>query len=471
MTSHHEAAEGQGAHTIHFVGIAGSGMSALAQLAAARGYGVSGSDRAFDQGRLPEIKRQFERHGFAIHRQDGSGINPATAAIVTSSAVEDSVPDVVTARERQVTIFLRSEFLASLAQEYRSLAVAGTSGKTTVTAMIGHILTQAGLDPTVVNGGTPLDYPEDAGLGNARIGGGDVMVYEADESDGSLFRYHPKVAIVTNLARDHFEEDELLKMFGGLVSQTAQAAILPDALAERIRSLGLERLPELRTFSLYGGADRFFPIGIKQGGWDSSFQFQDVEFRLKVPGQHNVLNAVAAVLAAQEFGVAPQIAAQALQSFPGVARRLELIGEVNRIRVVDDYAHNPAKLDATLRALRPRCRNLHVVFQPHGYRPARFMREALPGLFRQHLRAGEKLIIPEIFYAGGTAVQDISSRDLVADLNAAGVAAEYVPSLFEAQRLLLDAAHPGDIVAVVGARNPDLPVFAEGLLQAMARMA
>jgi UDP-N-acetylmuramate--alanine ligase len=438
-------------------------MRALSQLAAARGYNVSGSDRFFDQGQLQDLRRLFEKNGIQVFAQDGSGVRPETAAVVVSGAVEESIKDVAEAKSKGVPIYARSEFLSSLAEEYHtSIAVAGTSGKTTVVAMLGHILAQAGMDPTVVNGGASLDHPEDAEIGNARIGSGDVIIYEADESDGSLTRYHPTISVITNLARDHYERDEILQMFAGLVSQTKSAVVAGIEVAENA--------PKFLRFSMYSGPDRSFPVAVKETGWGVKFGMESADFELTTPGEHNVLNAVAAVLTAKQLGVAPQISAQALTTFAGVRRRLELLGEVNRIRVVDDYSHNPAKIEAALRALKPRSRFLHIVFQLHGFTPAKFMREELVEMLARNLGKSERIILPEIYYAGGTASKDISAKDIVDDLKAKGVNAIYSEGLFEVQEILLDSVNPGDIILVMGARNPDLPVFAEGIVQALARM-
>jgi UDP-N-acetylmuramate--L-alanine ligase len=472
MAQNSESTHAGEANTIHFVGIAGTGMRALSQLAVARGYIVTGSDRSFDQGQQQELRRLFEKGGIEIFPQDGSGVGETTAAVVVSGAVEETIQDVADAKAKNVPIFARSEFLSSLAEEYHtSIAVAGTSGKTTVVAMLGHILAQAGMDPTVVNGGATLDQPEDAGIGSARIGAGDVIIYEADESDGSLVRYHPTVSVITNLARDHFEEQEVLQMFAGLVGQTKGAVVAGIEVAEKLQAMKIENAPEFVRYSVYSGPDRAFPVAVKETGWGIKFGLDSADFELTIPGEHNMLNAVAAVLAAKQLGVAPQISAQALTSFAGVRRRLELLGEVNRIRVVDDYSHNPAKIEAALRTLRPRSRFLHVVFQLHGFAPAKFMREQLVEVFARNLGKTERVILPEIYYAGGSASKDISAKDIVEDLKARGVNAQYSEGLFEVQEDLLHSVNPGDIILVMGARNPDLPVFAEGIVQAIARMA
>lgn len=440
----------------HYAGIGGSGMSALAQYQAMRGGRVSGSDRGFDRGERPEARRKLEALGIALAPQDGSGVEGA-AALVVSTAVEEEVPDVAAARRLGIPVVHRSEMLAHWVASTRSIAVSGTSGKSTVVAMVFEALRGAGRDPSVITGGDLVCLEEEGLWGNAWAGGSDLLVVEADESDGSLVRYRPAIGVALNLTRDHKTEAEVLAMFEVLRRRTRERFVCGDDAA----------LESLREGSLVFGTGeraevRAGAIALEPDA--SAFTVGDVPVRLPVPGRHNVENALAALAIGRALGVPADAMAPALARFRGVGRRFQSLGVARGVEVVDDFAHNPAKIAAALATAHARAARVLAVFQPHGYGPTRFLREDLVEVFSTRMRPDDRLWMLEVFYAGGSAVRDFSAADLVADIADRGAGAAFAPSRADLLARLEAEARPGDLVLVMGARDPSLTALARELL-------
>jgi len=441
----------------HYAGLGGSGMSALAQYQAMRGGLASGSDRGFDRGERPEARERLERLGIAVMPQDGSGLEGA-AALVVSTAVEEQVPDVAAARRLGLPIVHRSEMLAHWVAHTRSIAVSGTSGKSTVVAMVFEALRGAGRDPSVITGGD-LVCLEDEGLwGNAWAGGSDLLVVEADESDGSLVRYRPAIGVALNLTRDHKTEAEVLGMFETLRGRTRERFVCGEEHA----------LATLQAGALvFGVSDRAHvrAMAIALHPDHSTFVVDGVSVRLPVPGRHNVDNALAAIAVGAALGVPVADMAAPLARFRGVGRRFQSLGTARGIEVIDDFAHNPAKIAAALATAHQRAQRVLAVFQPHGYGPTRFLREDLVETFCSQTRPGDRVWLLEVFYAGGSAVRDFSAADLVSDMADRGTTAEFAASREALLERLTDLAQPGDLVLVMGARDPSLTRFAGQLLE------
>jgi UDP-N-acetylmuramate--L-alanine ligase len=446
----------------HFAGVAGSGMSALAQFHAFTGGRATGSDRAFDSGQHPRIRQYLENAGIQIRPQDGSGLEEGCDALIVSTAVEDTVPDVAAARRLGISIIHRSELLACHVREHETIAVTGTSGKSTVVAMIFEILRGSGRDPSVITGGNLLLLEAQGHLGNAWVGRSDLLVVEADESDGSLVRYEPRTGVLLNLERDHKEPEELAEMFRAFRSNTRGAF-----LAGEDENLG-ELAGEAVRFGLGEGCDvRAERIELRLDG--SSFFVGETPFSLPVPGLHNVKNAVAAIAAARSVGVDLHRIALALARFRGVSRRFQTIGRARGIEVIDDFAHNPSKIAVSLATARPRGKRILAVFQPHGFAPTRFIRDELVETLARMLRPSDRLWMPEIFYAGGTVSRDISSREIIDELASRGVPAEFA----EGREDLIDrigrTAREGDVVLVMGARDPSLSELCREILRRLGK--
>ncbi|WP_306589806.1 L,D-transpeptidase family protein [Geothrix sp. 21YS21S-4] len=453
--------DGLGLGRLHFAGVAGSGMSALAQFAAMKGGRASGSDRSFDRGQRPDARVKLEALGVAIFPQDGSGLEGDCAGLVVSTAVEDDTPDVAAARRLGVPVLHRSELLAHLVARHRTVAVTGTSGKSTVTAMVFELLRGAGLDPSVITGGDLVALQRRGLWGNAWAGGSDLLVIEADESDGSVVRYRPAVGVILNLQKDHKEMAAVAEMFRVFRGRVGEAAVVGEAANLR------EFAPGATLFGFGADAEiRAEDLRLEPAG--SSFTVDGVPFRLPVPGRHNVENALAALAAGRVLGVPLEKLAAPLAAFEGVGRRFQVLGERRGVTVVDDFGHNPAKVAASLRAAHLRTAisggRVLAVFQPHGFGPLKFLRQDFVEAFVAELAPQDRLWLLDVYYAGGTAAKDISSADVVADLAARGVAAEHAPSRAWLAERLAAEARPGDLILVMGARDPSLTDLARAIL-------
>lgn len=442
---------------LHFAGVAGSGMSALAQFVAMRGGRASGSDRAFDRGQQPLRKAQLEGLDIGLFAQDGSGIAGDCSALVYSTAVEPEVPDFAEAQRLGVPLLHRSELLAHLVARMRTVAVTGTSGKSTTVAMIFELLRGAGLDPSVITGGELRALQAEGHWGNAWAGSSDLLVIEADESDGSLVRYHPALGLILNLQKDHKEEAAVAEMFRSFAAQVTEGLVVGEA----------ENLREFRAGATAFGLDPMGIEGLEEGPEDTRFRWQGHTFRLPVPGRHNLENALAALEACRVLGVAPERLVAPLAGFQGVARRFQVLGTRRGVEVVDDFGHNPAKVSASIRTARRRAQRVLAVFQPHGYGPMRFLRKDFVAAFAAELGPEDRFWMLEVFYAGGTATRDFSSADIVAEIAAEGAAAEFAPSRDWLVARLAAEARAGDLILVMGARDPSLTELAQALLDAL----
>jgi len=425
----------------HFVGVAGVGMSAVAQAVRYAGGHVSGSDRQADRGGTNPVLRQLELAGISILPQDGTGIRTGGEAIVVSTAIEDDNPDLIAAREAGLPILHRSEILAQLVADHTCVAVTGTSGKSTVTGMVGWILEQVGRNPSVVNGAPVTNWREADHVGNARRGNSDLWVIEADESDRSLLNYRPEYAVITNMSADHFGMGETVALFKQFRSQVKRKAI--GALGDEDYLAGIE--PKVTASS-------------------SRFAYQGVEFHLPLPGRHNVEDALHAAKLCECLGVPLAQSAEALRTFKGIHRRLEVVGEANRVTVIDDYGHNPAKIAAAWEAVVPFARRGIVIWRPHGYGPLRSMLDDLTETFSRLCRPNDRLLLLPVYDAGGTADRSIGAEVLAQRLEASGVSVSCVASHDEAVLMAASEAEAGDVVIVMGARDPDLPELARRIL-------
>ncbi len=441
-----------------FCGIGGSGMSALAKALKNKGAEVTGSDRNLD---APAVK-ELENLGIKVFTQDGAGV-PDDAVFVISSAIEDTVPDVVRAKDLGLVIKKRAEILAEILHSGKGVAVAGTSGKTTTTAMLGWILDYSGMNPDIMNGGVMLNYNS-----NVRMGSGEAFVVEADESDGSIELYTPDVALVTNISLDHKPLEELRVLFKDFVKKAKFGAVLNADCPEVAAFTKVN--PNTITFSAEGRKATFVAEDVKITPQGSLFTVNGIKFEMPVVGRHNVADAMAAISAAFMLGVPLEKSAQGLKEFKGVHRRMELMGEVNGVKVFDDFAHNPAKIEGTLRALKEAYPEsvMFVVFQPHGFAPTKLMKDGLVDALDRTLSKNDRVIFLNIFYAGGTAAKDISSADLVEVLkDRAGVHSFYSSKRKWALKYIKDRAKAGDIAVIMGARDDTLSDLAKELVEGL----
>ena len=453
---------------VFFSGIGGSGMLPLASIVRASGGKVAGSDRSLDAGRTPHKFEYLRSLGIQLFPQDGSGVQSGMT-LVTSAAVEDNVPDVVRAKALGLTHLTRPQFLAQLLNDaQRSVAVGGTSGKSTVTGMIGWILHACHRQPTVMNGAVMKNFvTPSAPFASALVGDPELFVSEVDESDGSIALYRPEIAVLTNISLDHKEMDELRQLFAAFVLRARKAVLNLDD--PETRALADIVPPD------YGVGYGFDSPGADFMGKDLHLEPQGVTFaleaegtrhevRLAVPGRHNASNALAAIAAARALGVRIEDAVNALARFEGLKRRLETVGEAGGVTVIDDFAHNPDKIAATLATLRAQPGRLLIMFQPHGFGPLTKMGEPLAQSLADGMAPDDRLYLPDPVYQGGTVEKVRGSDWLAEEVRSHGKQAEHVPERPKIADLLIAEAQAGDRILVMGARDDTLIDFARELV-------
>ena len=452
-----------------FVGIGGSGMLPLALILRGRGAHVAGSDRALDQGRTAPKFDYLRAQGIALHPQDGSGVADAGQIVVASAAIEPSVPDIQAATRLGCQRRTRAELLSDLFNAAPTgIAVGGTSGKSTVTGMIGWILHSCGRDPTIMNGAVMKNFANsDTPFASARVGHGDAFVSEVDESDGSIALYRPAVALVTNVTLDHKPMDELRPLFADFLAHGRVPIVNADD-------------PEAHALRRDGGLTYGFSPAADIRGSDlaeapTSVTFtatqdgQGAPVHLAVPGRHNASNALAALAAATATGIPLAEAAAALSTFTGLKRRFEIVGTAYGITLIDDFGHNPDKIAATLRTLHAFPGRLLLFFHPHGYGPLKVLGDALVDTFADEMRADDLLILSDPAYFGGTVDRSVGSAEVVAKLFARGRQALHIPARADCGAKLAELARPGDRVVIMGARDDTLSDFAGEVLELLPR--
>jgi UDP-N-acetylmuramate--alanine ligase len=457
---------------IFFSGIGGSGMLPLASIVRASGAKVAGSDRSLDAGRTPEKFDYLRSLGIQLSPQDGSGLQPGMT-LVTSAAVEANVPDVVRAKELGLTHLTRPEFLAKLLNAaHRSVAVGGTSGKSTVTGMIGWILHACHRQPTVMNGAVMKNFvTPSAPFASALVGDPELFVSEVDESDGSIALYRPEIAVLTNISLDHNEMDELRQLFAHFLNSSRRAVLnLDDPETRALAST----VPEDKVIG-YGfdapGADfmgKDLQLAAEGAAFAVEAEGERHSVQLAVPGRHNASNALAAIAAARSLGVAVEDSAAALGRFEGLRRRLETVGSAAGVTVIDDFAHNPDKIAASLATLRAHSRRLLIMFQPHGYGPLAKMGEPLAEAFANGMAADDRLYLPDPVYQGGTVERTRGSEWLAQQVRDLDRQAEHIPERARIGDALVGEARSGDRILVMGARDDTLIDFARGLVDMLA---
>jgi UDP-N-acetylmuramate--alanine ligase len=437
-------------------------MLPLAIILKGLGYTVSGSDRSRDQGRTPEKFAWIEGQGITLHPQDGSGIAGNVEYVVISKAVEDTVPDIAAARALGVPVRMRADVLIGLFNKAGTrIAVSGTSGKTTTTGMIGFLLKEAGMDPSVMNGGVFRNYMKDNPYSTAFVGGGDMFVTEVDESDGIdvVTAYEPDIAVIHNITLDHQPMEELRRMFSGFLAKTKTAVVNADdaGVMELAKDFGGRKISYGAKGDIAASDYIPHPDGIEAV---ISAGAEKARLQLRLPGRHNISNALAALAVARAVDIPLVKAADILSRFEGIRRRMEIVGTKNGITVMDDFAHNPDKIAATLGTLREFPGRLHVFFQPHGYGFLKVVGAELGRAFADHLGPEDILYMVEPFYAGGTVDRSIGAARIVADIAARGRQARLMDGRESVKAAILAACQPGDRIVVMGARDDSLSAFA-----------
>jgi len=459
--------------SIHFTGIFGSGMSAIAQYLASAGAEISGSDRLIDSPDSAKVRQSLLSCGCAIFPQDGSGVNKDTNALCVSTAIEEDNPDIVAARRLRIPILHRSDVLASLVKGGRSVAVAGTSGKSTVTAMIFELLTACGMSPSLISGAALRSLEDKGMLGNAFRGGSDLLVVEADESDGTLVKYSPYMSVVLNISKDHKPEDEVLAMFKRLIEQSQWSAVNADDA----------KLSGLGASTSFGFSDsaNFKGRLTKTEPLSSTVAINGTDFTLPIPGEHNASNLLAALCVCRHLQCDPSRLAEASKHYRGVDRRFSIHRTASGVTVIDDFAHNPEKIRAAVNAAKNLAESIIAVYQPHGFGPTRFLKNEYASTLKDVLRPSDTLCLLSIYYAGGTAVKDIASQDIIDLMGEAPFKAVAVDGRDEAIDVIKKAVDVdvdvcacvdgGDktknncCVLLMGARDPSLSPFAKRIVE------
>jgi UDP-N-acetylmuramate--alanine ligase len=444
-----------------FIGVAGAGMSAIAQYLQGTGMQVSGSDRFFAAGTANDVQQKLEQEGIHCFVQDGSGITGNTDLVVVSTAVEDTVAEVQKAKELNIPIIKRSELLALIAATKKTIAIGGTSGKSTTSAMLFDVLEAAGLGPGIISGAGLVSLIKQGKIGNARVGKGDWLVIEADESDGSIVQYKPAIGVLLNVDKDHKEISVLMDVFNTFKENSATFIVNRGNIYAKTLSLAAKN-----DFTAVEGEEAgYVAADYEQEGFVSRFTVNAHPFELQIAGKHNMENALAAVAVAGHIGVSLDIAAQALGRYEGIYRRNQVLGKKGGVWVVDDFAHNPVKCAAAIASCQPVASRVIAWFQPHGYGPTRFLRNDFVAEISKVLRPQDEIWMSEIFYAGGTATKDISAADLINDIAANGKQAYFVEDRNNLLQQLRSHFTDDCVLLLMGARDPSLEVFAKEIWQ------
>jgi UDP-N-acetylmuramate--alanine ligase len=465
---------------VHFVGIGGIGMSGIAELLANLGYSVSGSDT-----KASAVTERLGTLGIRVDLgHDAANLGDAEVVVI-SSAVRPTNPEVVEAGRRQVPVIPRAEMLAELMRLRFSIAVAGAHGKTTTTSMIALVLERAGLDPTAVIGGRLSAFGS-----NARLGQGEFMVAEADESDRSFLKLFPTIAVITNIDHEHLENyggfEDLQQAFvdfanktpfyGGVVAcldDANLAAVLPR-MTRRVTTYGLDSAAadivatDVTLGPMSATATVTGRVRAARGSTDSTQSTASGRatlgtLTLAVPGRHNLLNALAAVAVGMELGLSFDRVAAGLKDFRGAERRFDIRGEPRGILIVDDYGHHPTEIAAVLAAARTLGRRIVVAFQPHRYSRTASLMEA----FGPALAAADHIVLTDIYAAGEEPIAGVTLDTLAAAVRrSVTVPLDLVPRLDDVVPAIVCAAKPGDVVITLGAGS--IGTVADRLVAALA---
>jgi len=443
-----------------FIGIAGAGMSAIAQYLVGKGHTVAGSDRIFLKPEGNDSRQKLEAESIICYTQGEATIDLDTDYVVVSTAIEDTVPEYAFAQTHGIKTIHRSDLLAEICAQNRTIAVAGTSGKSTTTAMIYSILQQCGMSPSLITGAGLVSLQEQGKIGNAAVGTSDILVIETDESDGTIVKYRPEIGLILNIDRDHKPIEELMPLFQTFAEHTQKTLIV--------------NLDNPRSAKFSRGEGNDFSCNIKctnfaenftQNKEGITFNSNGTQFKISSIGRHNMENALAAISVARLFGISDNDSALALANYSGIYRRNRIIGSHNGITIMDDFAHNPAKISASLTACQAVAKRVIAWFQPHGFAPSKLMKDELTERLSTLLRPQDVMIFSQIYYAGGTADKSISAQEFAEGIAINGKKSIYIPDRTALLPYLKGNANPGDLILLMGARDPSLGDFAKSIYQ------
>ena len=445
--------------SLHFIGILGSGMSALAQYLQWSSITVSGSDRLCNTESTKRIQDMLESIGCRIFNQDGSGITKDTDAVIVSTAIEDTNPDLAGAHALHIPVFHRSDILAACVASKKTIAVAGTSGKSTVTALLFHLLSACGKKPSLITGANLHTLIDKGNIGNACYSDADLLVVEADESDGSLVKYTPSISVFLNLSKDHKPVAETLPLFKTLAGQSEHVFLNAD-------DTQLQRIPSKERFGLTNNAD-FFPDTFYSDNTSASLVKNEITYTVPFPGTYTVYNLLASLHVCSFLGCDQPALAKAASTYKGIERRFDRFETKRGITVIDDYAHNPEKISAALATAQQMASHVFALFQPHGFGPTKFLLQEFIDIFNKLLRQTDTLYLLPIYYAGGTAIKDISSQNIADGLTASSATIITPDTRDEVIPHIVAHACNDAVIISMGARDPSLPAFAQEIASSL----
>ena len=437
---------------IFFSGIAGSGVSAIAGFMADKGHIIVGSDRALDAEPGHPMKNVFQSRGITIVPQDGNGLNNTFTFAVFSTAVEPGQPEFVKAKTLGIPVKTRPEYLAEITASFKTIAVSGTSGKSTASGLLAFLMQRLGLNPNFIGGGTVKQFISPSNHGNSLAGNSDYLVIEACESDGTIVNYRPAYSIILNLSLDHNPVEQTGKMFKSLIKNTVKKVIL-NADDENLRQITTR---DSITFSIHNPSQYKADL-VEYRPFSTDFSVHQTKFNLPLPGEYNLYNALSCIALLSEIGISLEDTARVLSEFQGIDRRFDILLDAEEKLVIDDYAHNPHKISALMKKTKQLRQRICYIFQPHGFAPTRLMKKEYIKAFSENLRDSDLLILLPIFYAGGTTVKDISSRDLADGVRTKEKSAEVV----EKRADILKRLHKYQAYVVFGARDKTLSDLAK----------
>jgi UDP-N-acetylmuramate--alanine ligase len=436
---------------IYISGIGGSGLSAIATFMADKGHVVTGSDRAFDMDPAEPLRSKLINNGIDIIPQDGSGVDKSVDIAVFSTAVESNRPDHIKAVELGIPTMTRPEYLDRIIGAYATIAVSGTSGKSTTAGMLAFLMQKLGLDPNFIGGGRVKQFRSRSNPGNALSGNSDNLIFEACESDGTIIHYKPFYSVILNLSLDHNPVDTTRGMFETFMNNTTDKVFLNADDEHLVRMIDDKSI----TFSI-DKPSRYRAEDIDYKPLSTSFKLDNARFNLSMPGKHNLYNALACISVLSELRVPPASVADILPEFQGIERRFDIhLNNGNRL-AIDDYAHNPHKIEYLMRTMLRLSDRVCYIFQPHGFGPTRLMKDGYIDTFARNLRDTDHLILLPIYYPGGTVARDISSNDLALGIKEHGRSVEVV----EKRGDVLEKLNDYEAIVVFGARDETLSILA-----------
>jgi len=426
-------------------------MSAIASFMADRGHRIIGSDRSFDRDTDYPLYVILKNKGITIVPHDGSGIDSSLDLAIFSTAVEDTQPEVTKARELGIPMRIRPQFLSEIASGFQTVAVTGTSGKSTISGMLAFVMNKLGLEPNFIGGGRVKQFKSPSNAGNSLTGSSDLLIIEACESDDSITHYNPVHSIIANLSLDHNSIEKTAEMFESL-SRNTRGMVIYNGDDENLRRCHFDKATRfsINTPSQYQAkAIDYYPLR-------TTFSLHNVKFTLSIPGQYNLYNALSCITFLSEIGIPLKDIEGVLHSFSGLDRRFDIHLNSKKYLVIDDYAHNPNKISSLMGSIKTFRHGVCYIFQPHGFGPTRFMKQEYIDVFIKNLREEDHLILLPIYDAGGTALRDISSEDLSYTIEEAGKSVE----VLHERSLLYNRIKAWDTFVVFGARDETLADFA-----------